>query len=170
METAQVLDVIERLHNAAEHPDIVKVQRYGQDLKPGGQSPAGVTITYQSGSEAYIWVAAPEQPEPAAHPLPDKMPELKFRAQHALKFLVELLDIAQPALFTAWRTVGFAGVAMTPAGLAIRCSDGSTTYLRVTSGFGGFADQERDEFPEYTIPEGVKTCLHSASAANAARE
>jgi hypothetical protein len=167
MESAQVLDVIERLHNAAEHPDITMVERYGRDLKPGGQSPAGVAITYRSGSQAYLWADEGKR-EPVPHPLPERMPELKFRAQHALKFLIDLLDVARPDMFVAWRPVAFADVAMTPSGLGIRCTDGSTAYLRVTSGFGGFADLDRDEFSDYTIPEGVKTCLREASAQSAA--
>jgi hypothetical protein len=154
MESAQLLDVIERLHNAAEHPDIVLVKRYGRDAKPGGQSPAGVALTYRSGSQAYI-SPAEGKPEPVPHPLPERMPELKFRALHALKFLIELLDAAKPDLFVAWRLVAFEGVALQPSGLAIRCADGSTAYLRVTSGFGGFADQDRDDFPDFVISDAV---------------
>jgi hypothetical protein len=162
------LGVIERLFNAAEHPDIVEVERYGRDLKPGGQSPSGVGVTYQSGSAGYIWAAAPGTPAPVPHDLPAELPSLRFRAQHTLAFLVRLLDAARPEQFTAWRPVAFDGVWMKPSGLEIRCKDGSSFYLRVTSGSGPTADPKSDQFPDYVIPEGVKTCLRGANAASAA--
>lgn len=169
MDTAQVLDVVERLHYAAEHPDIVQVKRYGRDLKPGGQSPAGVSLKYQSGSEAYLWSAAPGKTAPVSHDLPADLPSFKFRAQHALAFLVQLLEAAQPEQFTAWRPVAFDGVDLKPSGLEIRCKDGTSVYLRVTSGSGPNGDPEADPYPDYAIPEGVKTCLREASAASVAQ-
>jgi hypothetical protein len=170
VETKQVLDVVEWLFNAAGHPDIVEVERYGRDLKPGGQSPAGVRITYGSGAQTYLFAAAPSEPAPQPHPLPEQMPPLKLRALHSLKFLIELLDVARPDGFTAWRTVSFAGVWMKPAALEIRCTDGTSAYLRVTCTSGPVGDPETPPFPDYVIPEAVKTCLREANAASAAPE
>lgn len=162
MQSAQVLDVVERLFNAAEHPDIVAVERYGRDVQPGGQSPAGVAVTYQSGAQAYLWADEPGRPAPEPCPLPDEMPELKFRALPALKLLVELLDVARPAVFTAWRTVAFNGLGLKPSGLELRCADGSTAYLRATSGSGPTHEPTTPQHTDYAIPEGVKTCLAPA--------
>jgi hypothetical protein len=166
METAQVLNVVERLFNAAEHPDIALVKRYGRDVKPGGQSPAGVSLRYQSDSEVYIWAATGDgKPVPAD--LPAVMPSLRVRAPYALRMLVQLLDTAKPDLFTAWRTVSFPGLGLPQAcGLELKGSDGTSFYLRVTAGSGP-TDPAADPFPDYVIPEGVATCLHSANAASA---
>lgn len=156
MTPADVLNLIERLHLAAHHPDIRTVEQYGHD-KPS--SLKGVAITYQSGSAAYLFVDKPPRssPDPAPCPMPDVMPARKTRALHALKFLVELLDAAKPAQFTAWRTVAFEGSdapGLKPCALAIRCADGSTLHLRVTAGFGGHADQdEAAAHEDYRIPE-----------------
>lgn len=151
MESSQVLDVIERLLYAAEHPDIVEVRRYGRDLKPGGQSPAGVKVVYQSGAETYLFAAEPDNPAPQPHPLPDQMPPLKSRALHTVMFLMALLDVVKPDAFKAWRTVSFTGVGSTPSGLEIRCSDGSSAYLRATCASGPTGDPETEPFPEYVI-------------------
>lgn len=169
MESAQVLDVIERLFETAEHPDIVEVKRYGRDLKPGGQSPAGVKVTYQSGAETYLFAALPGTPAPTPQELPAEMPPLKLRASHTLKFLIELLDVAKPAVFTAWRTVSFTGVTAGPSGMEIRCADGGTAYLRATCASGPTGDPVTQPFPDYVIPEKVKSCLREANAGNAVR-
>lgn len=155
MESAQVLDVIERLLGAAEHPDIVEIKRYGRDVKPGGQSPAGVKVTYQSGAETYLFAADPGTPAPEPHPLPEQMPPLKLRALHTVRFVIELLEVARPDVFTAWRTVSFAGVTSAPSGMEIRCADGGSAYLRATCASGPLGDPESPPFSDYTVPEGV---------------
>lgn len=155
MGSAQVLEVVERLFNAAEHPDIVEVKRYGRDLKPGGQSPAGVSITYGSGAQTYLFADEPSTPTPQPHPLPEQMPPLKLRAQHALKLLVELLDVARPDGFTAWRTVSFPGISMEPCALEIRCTDGTSAYLRATCASGSTGDPDTEPFPDYVIPAAL---------------
>jgi hypothetical protein len=162
------LDAVERLHDAAEHPDIVQVRRYGRDLKPGGQSPAGVAIRYQSGSEVYIWAAPAGKAVPAE--LPPAVASLRVRNPHAIRFLLRLLEVARPAQFKGWRTVAFPDLGLPDAcGVELKCADGSSFYLRVTSGSGS-TDPATDPFPDYVIPEGVKTCLQGANAASAAHE
>jgi hypothetical protein len=147
MEAALVLDVVEKLFNAAGHPDVVRVHRYG-----GGQSRAGVAITYQSGSSAYLSSAGLGNSPPVPYDLPAELPSLRFRAQHALKFLLELLDAARPAPFAAWRPVAFADTALKPTGVEIRGKDGTTAYLLVTSGSGPTKDPDEDPYPDYVIP------------------
>ena len=154
MESAQVLDIVENLLNAAQHPDITEISRYGRDLKPGGQSPAGVKVTYQSGAQTYLAVAEGSQ-KPEPHPLPDPMPHLKLRAAHTMKFLINLLEAARPAAFIAWRTVAFAGVGNKPSGMEIRCADGGSAYLRVTCASGPTGDPDADPFPGYRIPASL---------------
>lgn len=75
MQSVAVLDILERLRKAAGHPDIVKVERYGQDPNPG------VAVTYQSGSAAYLWITSAGRSEPTPHDLPDELPPLKFRGK-----------------------------------------------------------------------------------------
>lgn len=167
MESAQVLDVVERLHSAAQHPDIVLVKRYGRDEKPGGKSPAGVSLKYQSGSEAYIWAATAEAAVPA-----DLAPEVasrRIRGPHTIRLLLRLFDVAQPELFTAWRTVAFPDLGLSQVcGIELNGADGSIFVLRVTSGSGP-TDPDGDPFPDYVIPEGVRTCLREADVQSAAR-
>lgn len=91
------------------------------------------------------------RPEPTPAVFPDPMPELKTRAMHAVKFLIDLLEVARPAVFTAWAPAAFAGVAISPSGLMLKCADGSIAYLRVTSGFGGRSELDVDDFPDYRI-------------------
>lgn len=155
VKTTDVLDIVERLHQAAAHPDVKAIRRYGRDSEPGGQSPPGVALTYRSGSEAYFAAVLQAAVEPVE--LPEAFDAQTFRAriQPALRLLVQLLGAAKPAEFTVWRTVGFPGVGASPCGLEIRCADGSTAYLRVTSGFGGNAALDVDGFPEYRIPAAV---------------
>jgi hypothetical protein len=69
MQSVAVLDTIERLHNAAGHPDIVNIKRYGQGPNPG------IALTYQSGSAAYLWTTPPSRTGPTPH---DELPPLSF--------------------------------------------------------------------------------------------
>jgi hypothetical protein len=155
MESLQVINVIQRLHLAAQHPAIVSVARYGRDSHPGGQSPSGVAITYQWGSTAYLWPALPSNPAPQPVDLPAEPPPFKLRAPHAIVFCLGLLDAAQPAEFTAWRPVSFGGVAMSPAGIELRGADGTNTFLRCTSGSGPTGDPTEDPHPDYVIPDSI---------------
>jgi hypothetical protein len=162
-----VLDVVEKLHNVAEHPDIEQVSRYGRDLKPGGQSPAGVCLRYQSGSEVYIWASADRNP--AAVVLPEPVASRRLRIPHAIRLLVQLLDTARPELFTAWRTVGFPDLDMPQAcALELKGRDGSSFILRFTAGSAP-TDPDDDPAPGYLIPEAVKTCLQGVNVGPAAR-
>jgi len=172
MQLAQVLDVFEGLLVASKHPDIVEIERYGRDVAPGGSSPAGVKARYQSGSEAYLWGAV--WPGEIPITVPDEMPPPKRRADRMAIFAVQLLDVARPDVFTSWQLVAFPDLGPTDergksaAGVSLVCSDGTKMLLRVTAGSGPSGDPAEDPFPDYRIPEGVKSWhlrVHAQSAA-----
>lgn len=159
MQLSQALDVIEALHRAAEHPDVVDITRYGRDVAPGGQSPSGVRVWYRSGSSAMLWGAVPP-PDAVPVPLPSEMPPPRLRAARGLIFAHQLLDVARPEQFTGWELCRQPGCEVpVAAALRITARDGSVIYLRGTAacgpgGVGGEPDQ--DPYPDYRIPDGVR--------------
>lgn len=174
MPNTTVLDVIEGLLQAAQHPDYTSVARYGRDSMPGGQSPAGVKATHMSGSTSLLWCAAPDRD---ARPV---SPELAAEAMvcmpgRALNLLRRLLEAAEPEQFTSWEMCAAPGVGWprhgeSPSALRITGRDGSVAYIRATaaSGPGGAAAEPKsDPCPDYEIPEGVRLWHHSRSAASA---
>lgn len=147
MNTTDVLDLIEKLLTAAGHPDIAQVEQYGQGTP---QSPAGVAVTYQSGAQAFVWaVAGKPKTEPVE--LPEDLGPYKFRANHALKLVIDLLEAAKPAGIGGWRTVAYDGVGQRPAGLEVRTDQG-VVALRVTSGGAPGPDSDPQAWAGWTIP------------------
>ncbi|MER7164466.1 hypothetical protein ABT336_00085 [Micromonospora sp. NPDC000207] len=169
MQVSQVLDMMQALFEAAEHPDVTAVERYGQDTQPGGQSPAGIKISHRSGSSAMLWVAVPPR-DARAVPLPDEMPPPRLRAARALVFAHRLLDATRPEQLTAWELCGQPGVEV-PVAAAIRITagNGSVTYLRGTSAGGSGAEPEVDKHPDYQFPEGVQSWHLRVPAPSAGR-
>jgi hypothetical protein len=157
MQLAQVLDVFEGMLVASEHPDIASVGRYGRDLVPGGQSPAGVKVQHQSGSWTYLFGAI--HPGEIPVPIPDVLPRPKLRAPRMAIFAAQLLDVARPDVFRSWQLVAFQDLGhergVTPLGISLVCSDGTKMLLRATAGSGP-TDPEDEPAPEYRIPEGVQ--------------
>ncbi|MFI6228713.1 hypothetical protein ACIBCR_15530 [Micromonospora echinospora] len=162
MPNARVLDVIEALLRAADHPDYQQVARYGRDTLPGGQSPAGVKALHKSGSTSMLWCAA----EPRdAHPVPadavdgmtGSMPARTLRLAH------RLLDAARPPQFSRWELCAAPGVGWpesgkSPSALRITGSDGTVAYLRATAASGpggGKAEPKEDPFPEWQVPDAI---------------
>ncbi|MEU4214053.1 hypothetical protein [Actinoplanes sp. NPDC026623] len=172
MQLAQVLDVLEGLFAASEHPDIKEIERYGHDTAPGGGSPAGVKVKHDSGSEAYLWGAVWPGAKPI--PVPDEPLPPRYRASRLAVLAVQLLDVARPTQFRSWQLVAFPDLGpqpgVSPAGVSIVCSDGTAMLLRVTAGSGPVGDPADDPFPDYRIPEGVKEWHLRASAQSAAPE
>lgn len=187
---SQVLDVIETLLRAAEHPDIVEVERYGPGLGPWGptveqsrvKTITGVRVKHQSTATASLWEAVwpgekPVDP-PAALPTP-----LQNRAPRLAIFVCRLLDVARPSQFKSWRLVELPNLGLDaeqaglPFGLSIVTADGGRVLLRATATGPTLGAEPADEpFPDYTIPEGVKECLTTktnpcppAAVASAAR-
>ncbi|MEU1761228.1 hypothetical protein [Micromonospora sp. NPDC005652] len=169
MPTDRALTLIAALLEASEHPDIVNVGNYGKDDRPGGQSPTGIRVTHRNQSFSMLWGAV----EPAGTtgvPLPDEMPPPRQRAARLLVFVHQLLDVAKPAQLRSWRLCASPGVVV-PVAAALRLEghDGSTAYLRATSGSGGNAEPDAEPFPDYEIPlEGVQRCLQQESVLSAA--
>ncbi|MDG4774153.1 hypothetical protein [Solwaraspora sp. WMMD792] len=169
MQVAEVLDVLEALFQTSKHPDITDVRRYGQDTEPGGNSPAGVRVYYSTGSTGMLW-AAVGKPAPAPASLPAEMPAPRERARRTLAFAVQLLDFARPEEFTSWEPCAFTGVHSSPSGVKITCRDGGAVFLRATAttGPGGIAGEpNEDPYPDYQIPEGVRSWRQEVGARSA---
>ena len=167
MHTSATLDVIESLLNAAAHPDVTAVERYGNASTPGGQSPAGVKITHRSGSEAMLWAAAvPRNAEPV--PTPTEPLPMKWRAARLLVLTHQLLDAARPDEFTRWELCRQPGVeSPVAAALRVICRDGSVAYLRATAASGPTGEPEHDLYQDYRVPQGVHEWRHSLSVRRA---
>jgi hypothetical protein len=158
-----VLDVIERLLNAAQHPDIVKVERYGTGGQPWGptadKSPVktvtGVKVTHQSTATASLWGANRSDLTPVDRPA--VMPAPKLRGPRLAILAHQLLDAARPAEFTAWQLFAVAELAPVgeglPFALGITCADGSKMLLQA-SATGARVGNEPDEdpFPDWQVP------------------
>ncbi|MCY1141394.1 hypothetical protein OWR29_25630 [Actinoplanes sp. Pm04-4] len=177
MQLVQVLDVIERLLVASEHPDIVSVERYGTATEPWGPdvarnraqgSIAGVKVTHASTSSALL----NGRIAPNAVPViaPSEVPPPSLRAPRLVMFVSQLLDVARPREFASWQLVSQPdGPSDLPYGIGIACADG-TNMLLMCQSTGAMVGSEPSEepFPDYVIPEGVKTCLQEVSAHRAA--
>ncbi|MEV6798558.1 hypothetical protein AB0M91_09440 [Micromonospora rifamycinica] len=160
MQVTQALDIMEALYQAAEHPDVTTIRRYGRDSEPGGQSPAGVRLWHQTGSSSMLWAAVPPRD---AQPVPlGEMPPPRLRFWRLLVFTHQLLDAAQPEPFERWELCATPGVGWTengqptPSALRITCRDRTVLYLRATAASGDRREPETDPYPDYQIPQGVR--------------
>lgn len=142
-----VLDTIERLLKAAQHPDIAGVSQYE------GNTGRAIEVAYQSQAKAFIWPVT-EKVTTAPADLPNALPEYKFRAQHALKLLCDLLELAKPDGWR-WRTVSVEGAALAPCGLEVWMG-GKTTLLRVTSASTPLPkDSDPADWADYQLPPSI---------------
>jgi hypothetical protein len=177
---SQVLDVVERLLLAAEHPDIVKVSRYGPDLGPWGPTVeqskvkriSGVKVTFSSTATASLYEAVEPDEVPVDAPATALSPAR--RAPRLAILCAQLLDAARPPQFKAWRLVSFPRIGLEaergvmPFGVSIVLADGSRALLCASSTGPTAGSEPVDEpFPGYTIPEGVKQACRTASAVSA---
>ncbi len=136
------LDTVAALFQAAGHPDITDVERYGKD----GQS---VVVRYRPKAEAFF-----EQVQAKSSPveLPENLPPYRFRARHALSLLVQLLEVAKPAGISGWRTVGIDGVDLAPCGIELRTDQG-VVLLRVSAGSPTLLDADPQEWADWRPPD-----------------
>lgn len=183
MRLHQVLDVIEGVLTASEHPDIESIERYGTGTEPWGptvaasrsKSISGVRVRYSSTATASIWGAV--HPNEIPVPLPSEMPPISRRSTRLPIFVVQLLNVARPSAFTSWSLVALPDIGPTgeqgtaPVGVSVVCADGTKMLLQCTAtGTTVGAEPEEDPFPEYQIPEGVKEWHLRVSAQSVAPE
>ncbi|RZU52077.1 hypothetical protein EV385_3918 [Krasilnikovia cinnamomea] len=169
MRLAEILDVIEVVLNASEHPDIVQVDRYGDATEPWGpniqtsksRSISGVRVRFQSSASAMIFGAI--WPGETPVPVPDEMPPPARRAPRLAIFVVQLLDVARPTKFRSWQLVALSDLGPTdargssPSGVSLVCADGTKMLLRVTGASASIGvDPETEPFPDYVMPDAVK--------------
>ena len=156
MQLNEVLDVMKRLIEAAQHPDIKNVYTYGAGTK---ESPGGVAAVDERGGKMFL-VGSPWKGETPID-APEQLPPPKSGAQRIAVLAVRLLDAARPAQFAAWRLVALPDLGptdqrgATPAGVSIKCADGTTFLLRATSGGSQTGDPEVDPHPDWTIPTSI---------------
>lgn len=181
MNLTQILDVVEGLLVASEHPDIVAVERYGTEGEPWGpsveksraRSITGVQVRYQSSAKASLWGAV--WPGETPIPLPEQMPEPKRRSERLAVFVVQLLDFARPEVFRSWQMVTLPGIGLeteqgkTAGGISLVCADGTRMLLRSTAtGVTIGQEPEVEQFPDYAIPERVKSWQRITATAQSA--
>jgi hypothetical protein len=171
MQLPEVLDVVEALLVASEHPDIVSVERYGSSTEPWGpiversrtKVVSGVKVAYTATSTAML--SGQINPDVIAVPMPAEMPPPTLRAPRLTMFVAELLNVARPQVFKSWQLVSRATagpkdeLGKLPYGISITCADGTEMLLlaQATGAMVG-ADPSEEPFPDYVIPEGVKSC------------
>lgn len=140
-----LLTVLERLFKAAQHPDVTRVERFDGALH-------GVAAIYTSGAKAFFSVVT-DRAQTQQADMPADLGPWKVRTHHALKLLLDLLEVAQPAGWK-WRTVNIAGVPKSPSG--IEFTDGAGTVLvRVTAGGPMALDSDPADWAGWTIPADV---------------
>jgi hypothetical protein len=151
-----VLDLLQRLHEAAGHPEIAAVERFGTDAAPGGPSPAGLRLRYDTGSFAYLWGAVWAGETPMA--VPEELPPPSRRASRAAVFAAHLLDAARPSDLRGWELVALRDLGpaaergKVPLGLRITCGDGTAFLLRATAAGGPTQEPDTEPHPNYRIP------------------
>lgn len=165
MSANQVLDTVERLLRSAQHPDIVAIERYGPNQGPWGpsvqESPAkgitGVRVTHQSTATASLWLAV--WPGEIPVPAPAVMPAPKLRAARIAILAAQLLDVARPPEFKAWRLVALPGIGLDedlPSGLSFVTAAGERVLLRSSAtGVTVGEEPEEEPFPAYQLPASI---------------
>ena len=152
----QVLDVLRELHLASGHPEIAAVERFGSDPAPGGPSPSGLRLRYETGSFAYLWGAV--WPGETPLPVPEILPPPSGRAMRAAAFAAQLLEAVRPGAFRSWELVALPGLGpagargKVPLGLRVNCGDGTSVLLRATAAGGPVQEPDTEPHPGYRLP------------------
>lgn len=153
MQLPDILDVLKRLFEAAQHPDIAGVSVFAR----GSELPRnGIAVkdrwsgtTFLSGAD---WKGETPVDTPAVLPPP------KQGVQRILTLAAWLLDTAKPAQFQAWRLVALPDLGptdargTTPAALSIVCADGTRFLLRATQGGSQLPTPGEDPNPDWRVP------------------
>ncbi|WP_436532878.1 hypothetical protein [Actinoplanes sp. HUAS TT8] len=156
MQLAELLDLLKRLIEAGQHPDITDVSVFsrGPELARNGVAVKDrwSGSTFLSGSD---WKRESPVETPAVLPPPKK------GVQRIATLTIMLLDAARPAQLQAWRPVALPDLGptdargATPAGLSIVCADGTHFLLRATQGGSQLPTPDEDPHPEWRVPEGL---------------
>ncbi|WP_067497499.1 hypothetical protein [Actinoplanes sp. TFC3] len=142
MQSSEVLDVFEKLLNAAQHPGIAKVERYDGVV-------SGIRVRFSWETDGFLWVKA-DAPAPTAGPEPTG--EKFGTAPYLIKLALDLCESARPGGFASWVPATYKGMPVAPSGLQIKTTDGGTVNLRVTS---GGQDPEVNPHAGYSVPAGI---------------
>jgi len=141
-----LLDLVQRLLSAAQHPDVSSVERYDGAAK-------GVVVTYRSGAKVFFAGAAGKpRTEPAG--LGDDLGPWKFRRNYAMRMLLDVLEVARPAGLSGWRTVAIEKVDVKPGGIEL-VTDSGPMVLHVTSGGPMILDSDPADFAGWRVPDGI---------------
>ncbi len=149
--TAAVLDTIERLLNAAQHPDVTRIYRYAYQGEPA------LALVYSSGVKAYIRPLV-EKPRPKVTAVDlDDVGEWRHRVGYVIQLLTDVLEIARPDGWQ-WRTVAIEGTDRAPSGVEIRAGQ-TDVVLKVTCGSAS-PDSDPASWAGWAIPaERVRAAL-----------
>lgn len=153
MQLPEVLDLLQRLLTAAQHPDIVEVRVYS-----GGPEPArnGVAVKDRRGGNMYLAGAVWKGETPVD--APEVLPPPKLGVQRIAALTVKLLDVAKPAELQAWRLVALPDLGptdargVTPSGVSLVGADGSKVLLRALHGGSQTGDPAEDPYPDWRVP------------------
>jgi hypothetical protein len=152
-----VLDLLRRLIEGAQHPDIADVRLYS-----GGPEPERNGVAVRDQRQGHMYLAGTTWKGETPVDTPDVLPPPKLGAQRIAVLAVKLLDVARPAELKAWRLVALPDLGSTdargvaPAGVSLACADGTRVLLRATHG-GAQAerDPEEDPFPDWRVPDSL---------------
>lgn len=96
-----------------------------------------------------------------------------MRAPRLIEFAGDLLEAGQHPDIASVEPWSDPGTVMSPCGLKVTMRDGRVAYIKVTrssaSSGDDFSKAEHIPYPDYQIPEGVRTCHQTVSVPNASR-
>jgi hypothetical protein len=145
VQLGDVLDLLKRLIEAAQHPDVAEVRVYS-----GGPEPArnGVAVKDRRGGHMYLAGATWKGETPVD--VPTVLPPPKLGAQRIAILTVQLLNAARPSELQDWRLVALTDLGPTeargtmPSGVSLIAADGTRFLLRALHGGSQTGDPEEE--------------------------
>lgn len=96
-----------------------------------------------------------------------------MRAPRLIEFMQQLLEAGQHPDIERVETFDDPGTTMKPCGIKVTYRGGRVAYLKITRSSpptgDDFSTGEHIPYPDYSIPQEVRSCHQTASAAGAAR-
>lgn len=156
MQLGDVLDLLKRLIEAAQHPDIAEVRLYS-----GGPEPArnGVAVKDVRGGSMFLAGAAWKGETPVD--VPEVLPPPKLGAQRIAILTVQLLNAAKPSELQDWRLVALNDLgptearSVTPSAVSLIATDGTRFLLRALHGGSQTGDPAEDPHPDWRVPKAL---------------